>query len=267
MHLRITSPANPRIKNVLKLREGSERNKSGLTIVEGVREISRALEAQISFKEIYICPELFNEREGAEIFKKLRTRKIPFNETTQSVFLKISYGDRREGILAVCQPPKLTLKSLAGRNPSFFLIVEQLEKPGNLGAILRTCDAVSVDGIIVCSSKTDIFNPNVIRASLGTVFSVQVIVATNEQTFEFLKKQKIHTFAASPNGKKIYSEADFKQPLAVVVGSEQEGLSRWWLERADEQIRIPMRGRADSLNVSVSSAVLLYEALRQREMK
>lgn len=260
----ITSLTNPRVKNIVHLRNRKKRDEGGLTVVEGVREVTRALEAGIVFKELYICGTLAGQdKKSGAIAGKLSSRKVPVHETTESVFAKMSYGDRSEGVLAVCEAPALSLKDLSSK-ASFFVVLEAVEKPGNLGAVLRTCDGAGVDGVIICDGKTDVYNPNVIRASLGTVFSVKTVVASNEETVEFLKTKKIKICATLPQAKTVYTKTDLTGPVAVVMGSEQDGLTDFWAKQADVKVRIPMRGAADSLNVSVSAAILLYEILRQR---
>ncbi len=237
----------------------------GLTIVEGVREIARALEGGVTFHVLYICRESIGNSEVASaLIKELDAHKIPVYETTQSVFSKISYGDRSEGVLAICAPKPRLFKDLSLKPSPLFAIVESVEKPGNLGAILRTCDGAGVDGVIVCDERTDMYNPNVIRASLGTVFSINVVVSSNEEAFEFLKSKSIKICATLPRAETVYTKTDLTGALAVVVGSEQSGLTDFWVQHADLTVKIPMQGRADSLNVSASAAILLYETIRQR---
>jgi len=259
---KITSLSNPRVKHVVGLRNRKPRTESGLTLVEGQREIARALEAGVTFKEFYICCEWVDHSET--LIKQFASLKVPVYETTEAVFSKLSYGDRGEGVLAVCAPQPLSFKDFPSKARSLFVIVESVEKPGNLGAILRTCDGAGVDGVIICDGKTDIYNPNVIRASLGTVFSVKVVVSSNEEAMAFLRSKDIAVCATLPRAKTVYTKAKLTGALAVVVGSEQSGLTDFWVEHADCKVNIPMRGQADSLNVSASTAILLYETIRQR---
>ena len=273
---KIASLTNSRIKHVVQLRNRKQRVENGLTIVEGIREITRALEAGVIFKELYICYELSEASEGDEIsatsstnlasilVKKLTVLKIPIYETTKTVYSKISYGDRGEGVLAVCAPSPVMFKDLASKDVPLFVVVERVEKPGNLGAILRTCDGAGVDGVIVCDGKTDVYNPNVIRASLGTVFSVKTVVSSNAEALEFLRSKNVKVCATLPRAKTVYTKEKLTDALAVVVGSEESGLTDFWAERADLKVRVPMRGFADSLNVSACTAILLYETIRQR---
>lgn len=261
MFTTITSLTNPKIKRVVRLKNHRLREKSGLTVVEGYREIDRALEAGVKFQELYVC-------EGYEIpatcSRNLKVSGACLYETSKSVYAKIAYGDRKEGILGIGQPRAFLLDDLVLSKMPLVLVVEGIEKPGNLGAILRTADGAGIDGVIVCDEKTDLYNPNVIRASLGTVFSVKAVVSSTQETFDFLKAKNIRIYASSPHAKTIYTKVDMNIPLAVVVGAEQAGLTDFWQRHADRMVKIPMKGAADSLNVSISAAILIYEALRQR---
>jgi len=262
---KITSATNPRVKHVVQLRDRRQRNEEGLTIVEGIREITRAHEGNVDFQETYVCRELWRDLKSAtSLVGKLREQNISVYETTKAVFEKISYGDRRQGILAVCKPRAWSFEDLASQKCDLFAVVEGVEKPGNLGAMLRTCDGAGVNGMIVCDEKTDMYNPNVIRASLGTVFSVKTVVSSKEDALAFLKSRGVAVCATLPQAKTVYTKANLKNPLAVVLGSEQSGLTGFWVQHADLTVRIPMKGHADSLNVSASAAILLYEAIRQR---
>lgn len=265
---RITSLTNPKIKKAVHLRASKERQAQGVTIVEGDKEISRALEGKVFFQEVYVCPELFAGAGDAASYRLLLDRlaasQISIYETTKAVFSKIAYGDRQEGILAVCKTPRHSLADMRLKGIPFLVVVEGVEKPGNLGAILRTCDGAGVDGMIVCDPQTDLYNPNVIRASLGTIFSVPTVVSSSAEVFDFLKSKGVMVCAASPQAQDVYTRVNLQGPLAVVVGSEDEGLSDFWMKNSDLQVKIPMQGCADSLNVSSSTAILLYEALRQR---
>lgn len=271
MHASINSLTNPRIKQLVKLRTHRPREKQGLTIVEGSREILRAFEAKVPFKEIYICRENWKSAGGPDeiggeesLVRKIAALGVPVLEVSRPVFAKISYGERMEGLLALCAPRPLSLERFHRKENPFYVIVETVEKPGNLGAILRTADGAGVDGVIVCDAQTDIYNPNVIRASLGTVFCVAVAEASTTESVRFLKERDVRICAAMPSAENVYTDVNMRGPLAIVLGSEQKGLSDFWSSRADIQVRIPMKGKADSLNVSTAAAILLYEALRQR---
>jgi len=257
----ITSSQNQKIKNVVKLRDRKFRDRSGMTIVEGFREIGRAKESGIYFEEFYYCDQLTTNKKFIEDCISQSSVSLA---VTKKVFEKIAFGTRSEGVLAIAKQPKCDFKDLAlGKNPLLF-VVERVEKPGNLGAILRTCDTAGVNGLIVSDAATDIYNPNVIRASIGTVFSVKTVKTTNQKTIDFLKKNNIKTHVTTPAAKVNYTEADFKNPVAIVLGSEDKGVSKFWLSNADIKIKIPMKGKADSLNVSTTAAVVIFEAIRQR---
>lgn len=261
MASKITSLTNSKIKVLIKLRQKRERVSTGLTIVEGVKEVSCALEAGIQFTEFYICSSLL-KNDGLK--KEISASKGIVVEVTESVFEKISFGERKEGIVGVCHiPNKDITKSKLGKN-SIFVVIENVEKPGNLGAILRSADAAGVAGVIVCNTQSDVYNPNVIRASLGTIFTVDVFQMSVTEVLSFLKDNNIQICAATPTGKTVYFDADFKKATAIVVGSEHDGVSDVFSKQADVKIQIPMNGKADSLNVSVSAAVILYETIRQR---
>lgn len=258
--MKILSLTNPRIKNLLTLRKPRARGEQGLTVVDGVQEITRALEAGVPFQEVFFGLNAASQH----LLGLLAARRVPVYEVSDRVMERIAFGARDEGLVAVCAPRPWTLEALPCRARALYVVVEQVEKPGNLGAIIRTCDAAGVDGVITCDTRTDIYNPNCIRASLGCVFSLPVVKAAPEQVQRFLKSREVKIVATTPAAEKAYYDADLTSNLAVIVGSEHEGLGPFWLERAQESVRIPMKGQGDSLNVSVSCAVIIYEACRQR---
>lgn len=254
----ITSLQNSKVKLAALLRERRERDKHDLFLIEGYREVLRAYLAGWQFETLFYCPELFlGENEPALI------EKVPESlSCSEAVFRKFSYRDRPDGLLAIAKQRHLTLESIS--KPHFLVVAEAIEKPGNLGTILRSSDAVGVDGVIVADRCTDIHNPNVVRASVGTLFTVPVIEASGEETLAWLKKNKVAIVATTPAAEKEYTQVDLTGPIALVVGTEQLGLSDSWLHSADIQVRIPMLGVADSLNVATATTLMLYEALRQR---
>ena len=263
---KITSFINPKIKKLVQLRNRKDRDQSHETIIEGYRELLRAVESNVRLSEFYFCPDLLKQYDREGLLDKVLKLKIPMYEVHQPVFEKAAYGDRKEGCIAVASPVAWKLNDLKLPEQSCVVVVEKVEKPGNLGAMLRVCDGAGVDAVIVCEPKTDIYNPNAIRASVGTIFSVNVAAATNEEARNFLKAKKFKICATTPAAEQIYSKENLAPPLAIVVGSEDEGLTDFWIKNADVRVKIPMNGKADSLNVSVSTAILLYEALRQREL-
>jgi len=262
--MKITSPSNPRIKKIVKLKTRKARDLSGLSIIDGIREVTRALEAKASIEEIFMSPEVLMRQAGQAAVDNILSWGIPVTEVSKEVLSKISFGDRLEGVVAICKPKTNKISQLRIKENPFLVILENVEKPGNLGAILRTCDGAGVDALILCESKIDIFNPNTIRSSIGAVFSVPVYQATNQQALNFCKENNITILSACPQGQQTYYTADLKGSLAIVLGREDTGLSEFWSKASDIKASIPMRGKADSLNVSNAAAILIYEALRQR---
>jgi TrmH family RNA methyltransferase len=262
--MKITSSSNPRIKSIIKLGHKSERIGTGLMPVEGIREISRALEAGVEFREACYCPEIADGPRAKELLKQLATAGAQMTDVSSHVFGKIAYRESVGGIVAIAVRRDHPLGDLpAGGNP-LLLVVDHLEKPGNLGAIFRSADGAGATGVIVSDPSAEISNPNVIRASLGTVFTVPKAVAPAQEVILWLKANGIAIVATTPDADTAWSEVDFASPSAIVLGSEDKGLGDEWLKAADVRVRIPMRGIADSLNVSAAAAILLYEALRQR---
>lgn len=263
----ITSAQNPKIKEVVSLRERKNRKEKNLTIVEGACEVLHAIEAKAQIQSIFICPDTIEPSTRIEVEKKINKDKVSAYELSKDVFEKISFGSRNEGILALAQIRKLQFEEIKVKAKSIFLVIEGIEKPGNLGAILRTADAGGVDGVIVSSDKIDIQNPNVIRASLGAFFTVKVYESTSAEAIKFLKENKVKIASASPDAKTFHTEADLKAPLAFVLGSEHAGLTKDWIENSDLNVKIPMFGKVDSLNISTSAAILIFEAVRQNGKK
>jgi TrmH family RNA methyltransferase len=261
----ITSLKNPQVKAVVDLRERRVRDETGLMIVEGLRELSLAQQAGVVFAELYFEQKFFEDPAQKRFIAEISVQSKDVFVLPEYVFEKITFGHRHEGVLAVCPQPCKKLASLSLKEKPLLVVVESVEKPGNLGAILRTADAVGIDGIIVCDPVTDIYNPNVIRSSLGAIFSVAVVQASKEETFDFLKQNKITVCATLPQAEKAYFKADLTMPLALVMGSEENGLSDFWQKHSDLCVSIPMKGKVDSLNVSVSTAIILYEIIRQRQ--
>ena len=259
--LKITSLQNSKVKDAVALRDRREREKSGLFLIEGYRELKRAVDAGRKIETLFICRELFLGENEPELIEKAGGQALA---CTEEVFSKISYRDRPDGLLAIAKQRHLALADLRLKETPFLLIAESIEKPGNLGTILRSADAAGVDAVIVCDPTTDIHNPNVVRSSVGTLFTVPVLEADGEETLLFLKENRIALAAASPHAKQEYTEADLTVPLAIAVGTEQYGLSENWMKKADIAVRIPMFGAADSLNVASATTLLLYETVRQR---
>jgi TrmH family RNA methyltransferase len=255
----ITSVQNERVKRIIKLqRKASARRAESLTVIEGAREVQRAIENGWHPAELWFCPDLGNNPPRPD------ANEGGYFQCSRAVFEKMSYREGPDGVLAVGPLVGKTLADLELPENPLILVAEGLEKPGNLGALLRTADGAGADAVIICDPVTDLNNPNVIRASIGTLFYLPVAEATLEETIAFLKERNIKIFSAVPDADAIYTEVDLKGPLAMVVGAEDLGLSSRWKGSADVNIKIPMLGKNDSLNVSVSAAILLYEAVRQR---
>ncbi len=264
----LTSAQNVRIKELVHLRERRARDKSGSFLIEGYRELSRALVGQIPLEALYFCPELFLGTNEPELIAQASSRGAKLFRCTKELFAKVSYRDRPDGLIAVALQQPHPISHLLPKHPlPLYLVAEAIEKPGNLGTILRSADAVGVDGVVICDRCTDPYNPNVVRASVGTLFTVPIAETTTEEALDWFKEQGVTVLAATPHAKTLYTEADMRRPLAIAVGTEQLGLSKRWMEVADLQVRIPMRGIADSLNVATATTLLLYEALRQRGME
>ncbi len=260
----IESPQNARVKFAVKLRKSKARNESRLTLVEGFRETRRAFDSGWIFKELYYCSSLYMELDEELLVSEIRAAGIPVFECSETAFRKMSYRDSPDGLMALSPLVGKTLNELQLPENPLLLIAEDLEKPGNLGTILRTADATGVDAVIACDHKTDLNNPNVIRASIGTLFFMPVAEARTEETLRWLKERGITIVAATPGAEKEYTSTNMKGGTAIVVGAEDEGLSDAWLSSASQQVKIPMLGKNDSLNVSTAAAILLYEAVRQR---
>jgi TrmH family RNA methyltransferase len=257
----IASTSNPKVKWVKSLHKNSTRREENVFVVEGAKEIAFAIEGDYEPKCMFICTEIYGEID-LKAQKDLDLREV--YSISREVFEKISYRGSSDGLIAVFHAKKRTLDQLSFGESPFFIIVESVEKPGNLGAIIRTADGAGADAVLVCDERTDIFNPNVIRSSVGTVFEKQVVAVSSADVFDFLEKHEITAYAALLSKEsENYSTVDFTDPTAIVLGTEHDGLSEFWQERA-KPIIIPMLGSNDSLNVSNAAAVLAYEVVRQR---
>jgi len=261
---KITSLQNPRVKQLVRLRERRERDELGLFLVEGYREVRRALEKGVKLKELYFAPEWFLGENERALLAQAEAGGAQLFELTKEAFAKVAYRERPDGLLALAPQWKLSLADLALPTAPFLLVVEAIEKPGNLGTILRSADAAGCDAVIVCDPVTDIFNPNVVRASTGVLFSVPVVVTDSTTVHGWLKAKGIRSAATTPHTDNLYTKTDLRGALAISMGSEQYGLSEFWMKGADTLVRIPMAGQADSLNVAMATIITLFEAVRQR---
>lgn len=253
---KITSDNNPRIKNVIKLREKSrERKKQDLFLIDGEREIKEAIRGGFKIKELYICPD---------IKQSIGDFELEAVEVSREIFEKMCYKEKPDGCLAVAFSMKKKLPGLILSENPLILVLEAVEKPGNLGAIIRSAYAAGVDVVIINDEQTDIYNPNVIRASQGLVFNLPVISANFEETGKFLRDNGIQIISTALSGNTKYTDIDFQKPSAIILGTEADGLGDKWLKKSDHIVRIPMKKKMDSLNVSVSAAIMVFEAWRQR---
>ena len=261
----VTSLTNPRIKAAVRLRDRREREATGLTIVDGPRELLRALERGVEVAEAFVCDELIRSDEAREAVGRLAAT-TGFTSVSEAVIGKLAFGDRSDGVVAIVRSPSTSLEALIAALPGepLVVVVEGVEKPGNLGAILRTADGAGADAVLAADARTDLFNPNAIRASLGTIFALPVAAGPSVAVLESLAGRGVRLVAARVDAVRAYTDADLRGAMGLVLGSEAEGLHAAWDDARVEPVRIPMRGAADSLNVSVAAAVLLYEAVRQR---
>jgi TrmH family RNA methyltransferase len=261
----ITSLQNPRIKHLVKLRKRSVREKEQQFLIEGFRECLRAIENGWPVEEFYFCRDLFLGENEEELLKVLDEKNVPLFSCTESVFRKMAYRDRPDGLIALAPQHHFSLNELADLENPFLLVLVGIEKPGNLGTMLRSADGAGVDAVIVADSVTDVFNPNTVRASVGTLFTVPVLESTFAECDEWFRDQGIPLLAATPHTDRSLYQSNLKGPVAIVMGSEMLGLSDQWLNRCEVQVALPMYGVADSLNVSTCAAIMLYEVVRQRE--
>ena len=258
----ITSAQNPKIKRLLQLQQkSSERRKAGLFVVEGIREVERCVEKGYEIDTIFYLNKPMAEN-ISEIIEK--NKGIKLFEVSPTIYEKIAYRGSTEGVIAEVKTKDKTLKDLNLSENPLVVVLESVEKPGNLGAILRSADAAGADALIVCDPLTDLYNPNLIRNSTGAIFSVPCVACTSGKCIKFLKENNIQILTAQLQDSELYYDTEMKRGTAIVMGTEATGLTDIWRKAADAHIRIPMLGITDSLNVSVSAAILLYEAVRQR---
>ena len=265
MRTELTSPANPKIKHVVKLRSCSTREETGEMIVEGFRECRRALDNGYRPYAIFHCPELYlkNENEAQLVADAERAGADVFT-CSKTAFVKMAYKERPDGLLMTGPHVAKRLADLELPPNALVIVTESIEKPGNLGTILRSADAAKVAAVIVCDRTTDIHNPNVVRASTGTMFSVPIVEASSDEALAWLKEKGFKVLAATPHAEKLHFEVDLTSNVAIALGAEQYGLTAKWMDGAELRVRIPMLGLADSLNVSAAATILVYEAVRQR---
>jgi len=262
----ITSSANPRVRAAVGLRDRRERDRAGLTIVDGAREVRRTLDAGVDVVEAFVCESLLAGADARAAFDLIVARDVPRCSVSESVFAKLAFGGRAEGLVAIVRVPSTDLGDLEVGSHPLLLVIEGVEKPGNVGAVLRTADGACLDAVIAASPATDLYNPNAIRASAGTIFGLALASAPTDVVLAWLRAREIRIVTARVEAELVYTEADLTGPLAIVLGTESDGLTPVWDGPDITPIRIPMAGRADSLNVSISAAILAYEARRQRDI-
>jgi len=258
----ITSTQNPLIKQLVQLKEKSrERKKTGLFLIEGKRELSLAIKGGYTIEQLLFYPDLFSETEA----KAMSRYGIEIIEISQPVFEKLAYRESTEGVIAVVKskPHTLEVLQLSSKNP-LILVAEAPEKPGNIGALLRTADAANIDAVIIANPKTDVYNPNIVRSSVGGVFTTEIALASSEETIAYLKRLNFNIFSAILQESEPYHLQDYSLPTALVVGTEATGLTAIWRKESTKNIHIPMQGVIDSMNVSVAAGILIFEAKRQR---
>ena len=258
----IESRQNPLIKRLKELREAKPRREQGRFLIDGPRDMERALERGVEIAAAYLCRGFPVE---PKLLKTLEAKKIEIIEVGKNAFEAICYRENPNGLLVEAKTWSTELKNLKLEKPTLVVVAEDIEKPGNLGTLLRTCDATGVDAVIGCDATVDLFNPNTLRASAGAAFSVPYATVGRDDVISWLEKRGLRLVAATPSAGKTAWQADFKKPFALAIGSESLGLTKEMLRVADEKISLPMRGTGDSLNVSVATGAILYEALRQRE--
>jgi len=259
---KITSLQNTKVKQLVALQQKSaERRKNGVFVVEGQRELEHCLHAGFQVESLFVCPSLFN----GFTLPTFLPENVECYEVTPLVYEKIAYRGSTEGIIAIIKSKHLQLEDLRLKENPLLVVLESVEKPGNLGAILRSADAAGVDAVIVCDPLTDLYNPNLIRSSIGAIFSVPCVACSSEDCIKFLKYNNIQILTAQLQDSNLYYDTDMTRGTAIIMGTESTGLTDVWREAADAHIRIPMLGQLDSLNVSVSAAILLFEAVRQRQ--
>ncbi|MBQ9636883.1 MAG: RNA methyltransferase [Prevotella sp.] len=264
----ISSLQNTRIKQLVALQQKSaERRRQGLFTVEGRRELLHALEAGFKPEALFLCPAIISSDDTQQLLQAVAATGAEVNvvNVAPNVYEKIAYRGGTEGVVAVMHTLEQRLEGLRLSKSPLIVVLESVEKPGNLGAVLRSADAAGADAVIICDPLTDLYNPNLIRSSIGAIFTVPCVACTSDECISFLKQQGISILTAQLQDSKPYYDTDMKRPTAIVMGTESTGLTNQWRRAADAHIRIPMLGRLDSLNVSVSAAILLYEAVRQRQ--
>jgi TrmH family RNA methyltransferase len=262
--LTITSVQNPRVKDALRLRDRRHREKQARILIDGARELERAIRGGVGLREVFVCEPLCGGSDACRLLEQLPRCGAEVLQVTEAVFAKLTFGQRAEGVLGVADMPQRALDQLVLPDNPRVAVLEGVEKPGNVGAVLRSADGAGISAVIVADGRTDLYNPNAIRASLGTIFTLPVCATTAVLALDWLRGRGLAIRAAIVEGAIPYDEVDYRGPTAIVLGSEAHGLSQTWRAAEVSAVRLPMHGAADSLNISAAAAVLFYESLRQR---
>jgi RNA methyltransferase, TrmH family len=260
----ITSPHNPRVQRAGRLRDGRQRQKEQRILIDGSREILRAVAAGVALDEVFICREICRSPDSRRLLELLPASRAEVLEVSEPVFARLAFGQRAEGIVAIARTPEHRLEQIVLPANPLVAVLEGVEKPGNIGAVLRSADGAGISALVLADPRTDLYNPNAIRASLGTIFSLPSARATAAEALSWLRHHRLQIVAARVDASVLYTEIDYRLPTAIVFGSEAEGLGSSWSGDEVHAIRLPMLGAADSLNVSAAAAVVFYEAQRQR---
>ncbi|MEI7726359.1 MAG: RNA methyltransferase [Bacteroidota bacterium] len=259
----ITSSQNPLIKNVLLLGEKPRaRKEQNRIVIEGLREIKLAISGGFIITDLLYTPELVSTADLQSL--GLPGSQVDLAEVSTDIFNRMAYRKDTGGLIALAEPRRLAFSDLKLSNQPLLLVLETVEKPGNLGALLRTADAANLDAVIICDPQTDIYNPNAIRSSIGCIFTMPVVTTSSEDAMAWMRLSGIKMFGTALTATHLYHHTNFGQPAAIIMGSEANGLSHAWLDGADDLIKIPMMGKIDSMNVSASAAIVIFEAMRQR---
>ena len=260
----ITSPKNPGIRDLIDLQKPRHRKESGLIIIEGLREAEMAVSSGVEIRSVFFCRELIQDINSLP-FNLNQNAGYEITEVSKEVFAKIAYRENSSGFVLTATRPGRRLQDIRLSKIPLVIVLENVEKPGNLGAVLRTADAAGVDAVLVCDSQTDLYNPNVIRSSLGCIFSVPVATCSSGEAKQWMDEKGIKAYVTSLEAPKEYTDCDFNNAAAIVMGAEDKGVSDFWKNNSYQNIIIPMTGRVDSMNISVSTAIIIFEALRQRK--
>ncbi len=260
----IQSTQNQRIKDAVKLRQRSGRDKQSQFVIDGLREIQQALEGGADLVSAFVCDELSQSGFQQQTIARLKAAGVPLSTVSKSVWEKLTFGDRDDGVLAIGRVHKTDWAAIPQVACPLIVVLESIEKPGNIGAVLRTADAAGITAVILAEPSTDVFNPNTIRASLGAVFRVPIVTGSNSEVADWFAQSAIQPFVARLDGSIDYASVDLTAPTALVLGNEAVGVSSFWRTDNFQAIRLPMLGQVDSLNVSNAAAILMYESIRQR---